>query len=527
MALPPPREADQEPGTIDGAVPLNPQQDGGYVRGAYVAPNTFGFDDDYFHIGALTPGKPANVAVLPDLFRVFYGNAGQTPDGTNTILEQEAYFRNTTALYQRIRIHTTAGTFEDYGDTPILGSNYTVRDPVNDQGGLQGGVEFIYFTNEIFVGTIGSVEYLNDFYLLVSAHASGSEDNNGNVMAPSNGRYLVYKASSDFTGLPTLARDLYFESGTGIDGGFIELLNGQDSALMGANGIVKSPFGSGGSLPPETDISGTAGNDLLNGTGGDDTILGMGGNDTLEGGSGNDVMYGGAGDDVFDWGVTSREGADSFHGGAGNDVYVIGASAQDQVFELSGEGSDLIFAAQSYSLAALPNVEHLWLYGGVDSNLTGNSRPNDLAGNSTANSLNGAGGNDTLQGGGGSDRLLGGGGNDTLIWDAIDSRVDGGAGAGDTLNVSVNLNLLNTPGSKLLNVERVNMTGGSNDTLTVNKAEVLDLSGQSNTLTVLGNAGDRVDLRGAGWRLTSAAGGFETWKSGTAIVKVETDLAVL
>jgi Ca2+-binding RTX toxin-like protein len=169
-------------------------------------------------------------------------------------------------------------------------------------------------------------------------------------------------------------------------------------------------------------------------------------------------------------------------------------------------------------------------------NLSGGAGMDIMAGVEGNDVLNGGVGNDTLDGGSGNDRLigeagadhlLGGAGKDKITWDKADARVDGGGGSGDILVLGVTLNVTKLANNKLLGIERVDMTGKGNDSLILNKAEVLDLSAQSNTLTVLGNAGDKVDLRGAGWSLTGTAGGFETWKNGAAIVKVETELTVL
>lgn len=173
-------------------------------------------------------------------------------------------------------------------------------------------------------------------------------------------------------------------------------------------------------------------------------------------------------------------------------------------------------------------------YGGNDT-LNGNSGNDSLAGGIGNDVLNGGGGLDMLDGGAGidildgglgNDSISGGAGNDTMIWGAGDT-VNGGVGT-DTLKVSPdNLNLVAiTNRFQIVNIEKINMTGSNNNTLTVGKLDVLDLSSSTNTLTVLGNAGDTVDLRGA-WVLDSTVGSFENWKLGTATVKIETELNVI
>lgn len=149
-----------------------------------------------------------------------------------------------------------------------------------------------------------------------------------------------------------------------------------------------------------------------------------------------------------------------------------------------------------------------------------------LNGSNFADVIKGFGGNDTINGKGGADNVNGGSGNDTIVWGAGDV-VNGDVGT-DILKVSAgNLNLVGiTNQSQIVNVETINMTGNNSNTLTVGKQDVLDLSTTTNQLTVLGNPGDTVDLRGA-WVLNSTVGSNEFWKLGTATVKVETELNVI
>jgi hypothetical protein len=65
------------------------------------------------------------------------------------------------------------------------------------------------------------------------------------------------------------------------------------------------------------------------------------------------------------------------------------------------------------------------------------------------------------------------------------------------------------------------MTGGVN-VLKINKQDVLDLSSTTNTLTILGDAADTVDL--VGFTQGGTSGGFVTWTAGTAIVKIDQDI---
>jgi Ca2+-binding RTX toxin-like protein len=175
----------------------------------------------------------------------------------------------------------------------------------------------------------------------------------------------------------------------------------------------------------------TNGADVHVGTADADEIRGLDGDDDLSGGAGDDTLRGGSGTDRFDWNPLARGGNDVFHGGPGDDVFVFDAPG-DQAIELAGEGTDLIWAPFSVSLAAMPHVENLGLLGDGDFDATGNAAANWLMGNDGSNRLDGAGGNDLLDGGAGNDALVGAAGNDALYGEAGNDSLEGGDG-NDTL----------------------------------------------------------------------------------------------
>jgi Ca2+-binding RTX toxin-like protein len=85
-----------------------------------------------------------------------------------------------------------------------------------------------------------------------------------------------------------------------------------------------------GNNPPNNNINGTDGNDLLTGTSGNDIINAVEGNDVLTGLRGNDILVGGDGRDVLNGGkgfdtLNGGLGNDILVGGGGNDVFVLGA----------------------------------------------------------------------------------------------------------------------------------------------------------------------------------------------------------
>jgi Ca2+-binding RTX toxin-like protein len=250
-------------------------------------------------------------------------------------------------------------------------------------------------------------------------------------------------------------------------------------------------------------VVGTTGDDSLLGGLGNDTVLGLAGDDTLDGSAGRDILEGSSGEDFYlvdDVGDTVIE--------ENNDAPT---SLLPGLAGLAGI-TDTVIASVNYTLGNF--VENLTLTGAA-ARATGNALANVLTGNA---------GKDVLDGKGGADFLKGSAGNDTLVWQAAD-RFDGGAGT-DTLKVNAgNLNLTRIVDAKIRNVEQIDMTGGNGNTLTVNASDVLALSNSTNTLRVLGNDGDTVDLQGVFSDLGASAG-FHKYRSGAAILLVENDINV-
>jgi Ca2+-binding RTX toxin-like protein len=121
--------------------------------------------------------------------------------------------------------------------------------------------------------------------------------------------------------------------------------------------------------------------------------------------------------------------------------------------------------------------------GGLGANvLTGGRNDNLILGRGGNDTLNGGGGNDTLRGESGEDQVFGEDGNDTIYVDSLDGfdAVDGGSGVdflsllrnGSTLGLT--LSIANpsvmqelADGTTVVNIERLNFTGGSgNDVIT-------------------------------------------------------------
>jgi Ca2+-binding RTX toxin-like protein len=175
-------------------------------------------------------------------------------------------------------------------------------------------------------------------------------------------------------------------------------------------------------------IDGT-GNGLAN------TITGNTGDNKLDGGAGNDTL----------------------NGGGGNDTYYVD-STTDVINEAVGAGTDSVFSAATYTLAA--NVENLTLTGSGAINGTGNTLANVLTGNSGANKLTGGDGDDTY-----------------VVQNTTDTVVEAAGKGNDTVLSSVTFTLS-------ADVENLTLTGtaainGTGNTL----ANVLTGNSADNTLS--------------------------------------------
>lgn len=378
------------------------------------------------------------------------------------------------------------------------------------------------------------------------------------------------------------------------DEGFAVTLVGPSDGLgigtASAAGTILNDDG-GATGGPDT-ILGTAGDDSLAGLGGDDSLSGLEGADTLDGGSGADTLRGGPGDDLLlvdnaadrviealNQGqdtiratvdvvlpahvealilagaalagtgnnlpnlilghagantLSGLGGADTLIGGPGDDTYV--ADATDMLVELPGGGIDRVIATTSFSLASLPEIEHLTLGGSRPTVGTGHAGDNLLVGNSAANRLDGLAGKDSLHGGLGDDTLRGGEGADSLFGGGGLDRLEGGPGddlyrvteAGvlvveaadggiDTVFSTASFTLPN-------HVENLTLLGGSaidgvgnglaNGLVGNNFANLLEGLGGADSLA--GGHGDDTLIGGAGADTLSGGNGADVFRYGAA-----------
>ena len=223
------------------------------------------------------------------------------------------------------------------------------------------------------------------------------------------------------------------------------------------------------------------GNNLDNGINGNssaNTLYGWGGNDIINGGLGNDTMLGGIGDDNY-----------------------FADNANDVVVEALNSGTDTVFAATSYSIAARANVENLTLMSfAVNGTATGNNLANVIIGNATANTLVGNGGNDILDGGVGNDVMTGGEGNDEYYRrDGGDSIVELANQGADTIHAALTTTLPNH-----VEILRLDLTNAS-----------IDGTGNGLNNTLVGNAGENLLQGLGGIDLLYGEGGEDTLEGGS------------
>lgn len=250
-----------------------------------------------------------------------------------------------------------------------------------------------------------------------------------------------------------------------------------------------------GTIGDDTDLVGTAGNNVICGLAGDDVIFGGDGNDTLIGGPGADTLNGEGGNDTLMPGAGDDPMID---GGSGLDTvsYDFTPSASGVVVDLTGTvtgglGTDTLFNVERGT-----GTPH-------DDSLTGTAGPNTLTGRGGADSLFGLGGNDFVVPGSGDDPVVDGGtGVDTVDYRDVTTGgvvVDLGAGTG-----------MGAGGSdSLVAVERAYGTNFDDELAGTNFANfLLGFGGDDQLFGLLGN--DRLD-GGVGNDSCTGGGGTDTF----------------
>ena len=252
----------------------------------------------------------------------------------------------------------------------------------------------------------------------------------------------------------------------------------------------------------DASVEGDTGADNISITGGTTTLD----NVTVNGGEDNDTLYvsgsvknslvdGGYGDDAITVGGTLAN--TTVDGGAGNDTITVNGTTGQGAEIFGGMGADVLDA----------------------SGTTGGARLFGGTGNDT---LTGGTGDDYLHGGSGMDEISGGAGNDLIVYDIMDSKLDGGGGIDFVLSEDSDLTM-----DKLLN----GWQGGPLDGPHAENVEVLIKGAGVKDFTSLEDAGITVDNVNNSITLSAAKGwtnnGDGTYTHENALTHLSCDLEVL
>jgi Ca2+-binding RTX toxin-like protein len=159
------------------------------------------------------------------------------------------------------------------------------------------------------------------------------------------------------------------------------------------------------------------------------------------------------------------------------------------------------------------------------------------AGTSGSDNMIGSAGDDLLSGDGGADVIRSGAGDDMItVSDAGFARIAAGHGD-DTLQLDgagINLNFENIAHNTLTDIERIDLTGTGDNTLTVTQLDIFNMVETRDAglaiLRVTGDAGDTAYLSDAGWvagsQVIEGTTTYNTWSNGNARAYVEDGIAV-
>ena len=275
-------------------------------------------------------------------------------------------------------------------------------------------------------------------------------------------------------------------------------------------GIVNMSAASGG-----YNLTGQGGVDTLSGGKGDDTINGGVNADTISGGTGDDTLSGGADNDQ----MTGGDGVDTFKVDAGTDTITdLGGTAGGQTDVLivsNGATANATNIANFTAGSTTKNQGTANLTTKVDggtidvgASVTGAYNLTGLSGNDT---LKGNGNNDTINGGSGDDQIDGRGGNDIINAGAGDDIITvstAGDANGDTIDGGDGTDTLSLASGSHSFATNANLQGIDSITL-ASSATVVDLTGQTESLSITGGAGGDTITSGSGDDIINGAGGAD------------------
>jgi len=227
---------------------------------------------------------------------------------------------------------------------------------------------------------------------------------------------------------------------------------------------------------------------------------------------------------------------------AADGLRILGAAAGDMAGmsvsaagDIDGDGFDDLIVGARYNDSGDADAGAAYVILGSDLSQSvthaGTDSGDVLTGTAFADIIVGGRGDDTITGNGGTDVLEGGAGDDTISVPDLDFlRVDGGGGT-DTIildgsGIDFDLGLI--ADNRIASIEAIDITGASPNTLTLGLADVINTTGPSNTLAVIGDGDDTVIVTDSVWTLVDPhVGGFALYRSGGATLKVDLDIGDL
>ncbi|MBA5249987.1 MAG: hypothetical protein FE834_10765, partial [Gammaproteobacteria bacterium] len=205
--------------------------------------------------------------------------------------------------------------------------------------------------------------------------------------------------------------------------------------------------------------------------------------------------------------------------GDGLDDLIVGAHFADPSNKSKAGKSYVIFGKTDTSAINLSQLGDDSKYIIDFQGTTGNDNLGDNTATNKDELFVAGAGNDILTGNGGMDVFSAGAGNDTIIINASNltalektgagnrANINGGGGI-DTLKLDgsgLTLDLSKISNNRIKDIEKIDLTGSGDNTLKFNLSNVLNASTSTNTLKVLGNSDDKVNMDKNNWTTSSTA----------------------